>query len=126
MTRAMATGQVTSHLLAAAYPDSGAGRPFENESVQLSASLVARVKYCAAVGLACFSWYWCVVGTSWDRVPRDRPGRRVRRRKCVEGRAAAIAAARVEHKWREHLGDKAFDQMRDGLVALREITDPYL
>jgi DNA-binding MarR family transcriptional regulator len=41
-------------------------------------------------------------------------------------RSAAIAAARVEHKWREHLGDKAFDQMRDGLVALREITDPYL
>ena len=41
-------------------------------------------------------------------------------------RAAAIAAGRVEHRWREHLGDKAFDQMRDGLVALREITDPYL
>jgi DNA-binding MarR family transcriptional regulator len=41
-------------------------------------------------------------------------------------RAAATAAAKVECKWREHLGHKVFDQMRDGLVALREITDPYL
>jgi DNA-binding MarR family transcriptional regulator len=41
-------------------------------------------------------------------------------------RAAATAAAKVERKWREHLGHKAFDQMRDGLMALREITDPYL
>ena len=41
-------------------------------------------------------------------------------------RAAATAAATVEHQWREHLGDEVFEQMRNGLVALREITDPYL
>ena len=41
-------------------------------------------------------------------------------------RAAAIAAAKVERKWRQHLGDTAFEQMRDALVALREITDPHL
>jgi DNA-binding MarR family transcriptional regulator len=41
-------------------------------------------------------------------------------------RAADIAAENVEREWQEHLGRKAFDQMRDGLIALREITDPYL
>lgn len=41
-------------------------------------------------------------------------------------RMAAEEVDRVEATWREHLGDKAFDQLRAALIALREITDPYL
>ena len=41
-------------------------------------------------------------------------------------RMAAKEVDRVEATWREHLGDKAFDQMRAALISLREITDPYL
>ena len=40
-------------------------------------------------------------------------------------RTAAAEVQRVENQWREFLGDKKFQQMRDALVALREITDPY-
>lgn len=32
----------------------------------------------------------------------------------------------VERQWREHLGDKAFDQMTAALVKLRDITDPFV
>jgi len=39
--------------------------------------------------------------------------------------AAAAEVARVENQWREFLGDRKFQQMRDALLALREITDPY-
>ncbi len=39
-------------------------------------------------------------------------------------RAAAEVTA-IEGEWREHLGAKAYGQLRDGLIALREITDPY-
>ncbi|WP_193048326.1 MarR family winged helix-turn-helix transcriptional regulator [Mycolicibacterium baixiangningiae] len=39
--------------------------------------------------------------------------------------AAAAELAKVEGEWRAHLGDAAFTQMRGGLLALREITDPY-
>ena len=38
---------------------------------------------------------------------------------------AAAEVARVENQWREFLGDRKFQQMRDALLALREITDPY-
>lgn len=40
-------------------------------------------------------------------------------------RRAGAEVQRVEARWREHLGDKAFDAMRDALISLREITDPY-
>lgn len=39
--------------------------------------------------------------------------------------AAAAELAAVEAEWRAHLGEPAFAQLRDGLSALREITDPY-
>lgn len=38
---------------------------------------------------------------------------------------AAAEIASVEAEWREHLGVKAFDELRAALVSLREITDPY-
>jgi len=41
-------------------------------------------------------------------------------------RAAAAEAAKVEQDWRKHLGTKRYQELRAALVALREITDPYL
>jgi DNA-binding MarR family transcriptional regulator len=38
---------------------------------------------------------------------------------------AAAEIAKVESEWREHLGAKAYDELRAALVSLREITDPY-
>jgi DNA-binding MarR family transcriptional regulator len=38
---------------------------------------------------------------------------------------AAAEIAKVEIEWREHLGAKAYDELRAALVSLREITDPY-
>ena len=40
-------------------------------------------------------------------------------------RTAATEVARIEDQWRKHLGDKAFKGMRDALISLRDITDPY-
>ncbi len=40
-------------------------------------------------------------------------------------RMAAAEVARVEKRWRKHLGDRAFDDLRTALISLREITDPY-
>ncbi len=40
-------------------------------------------------------------------------------------RTAADEVGRIEQQWREHLGEPAYRQWRDALVALREITDPY-
>ncbi|MDA2894814.1 MarR family transcriptional regulator [Mycolicibacterium sp. BiH015] len=40
-------------------------------------------------------------------------------------RQAADEVARVEHLWRKHLGNSAFEAMRASLIRLREITDPY-
>ena len=39
--------------------------------------------------------------------------------------AAATEIASVEAEWRNHLGVKAYDELRAALVSLREITDPY-
>ena len=39
--------------------------------------------------------------------------------------AAAVELARVESQWRDHLGDKEFRHLRQLLLGLREITDPY-
>jgi DNA-binding MarR family transcriptional regulator len=38
---------------------------------------------------------------------------------------AAAEITKVENEWREHLGAKAYDELRAALVSLREITDPY-
>ena len=40
-------------------------------------------------------------------------------------RMAATEVAQIEDQWRKHLGDKAFKGMRDALISLRNITDPY-
>ena len=38
---------------------------------------------------------------------------------------AAAAVAEVEAQWAEHLGPRAYGQLRSALTRLREITDPY-
>jgi DNA-binding MarR family transcriptional regulator len=38
---------------------------------------------------------------------------------------AAAEIATIEKEWREHLGTKTYGQLRDALIKLREITDPY-
>ncbi|HJT93440.1 MAG TPA: MarR family transcriptional regulator [Mycobacterium sp.] len=40
-------------------------------------------------------------------------------------RTAGKEVAQVEEEWRKFLGERRFAQMRDALIALREITDPY-
>lgn len=39
--------------------------------------------------------------------------------------AAAAEVAKVEAEWRSHVGPEAYRQLRDMLMSLREITDPY-
>ena len=39
--------------------------------------------------------------------------------------AAAAEVAEVEQEWRRHLGDTAYRGLRDALIALRVVTDPY-
>lgn len=38
----------------------------------------------------------------------------------------AAAIAQVESEWEAHLGPRRMGQLRDALIRLREITDPYL
>jgi DNA-binding MarR family transcriptional regulator len=40
-------------------------------------------------------------------------------------RVVGAEVERIEHGWRDHLGAAAFDAMRDALIALRGVTDPY-
>ncbi|MFN3005700.1 MarR family winged helix-turn-helix transcriptional regulator [Mycolicibacterium wolinskyi] len=40
-------------------------------------------------------------------------------------RVAADEVEAIEAEWREHLGAKAYRELRRALVALREITDPW-
>jgi DNA-binding MarR family transcriptional regulator len=40
-------------------------------------------------------------------------------------RIAGKEVTKVEHEWQEFLGERRFAQMREALIALREITDPY-
>jgi DNA-binding MarR family transcriptional regulator len=40
-------------------------------------------------------------------------------------RTAAAEVAKVEVEWRDLLGAKAYQQLRDALARLREISDPY-
>ena len=39
--------------------------------------------------------------------------------------AAAAEVVRVEQEWRRHLGDTAYRGLRNALIALRAVTDPY-
>lgn len=39
--------------------------------------------------------------------------------------AAAAEVATVEQEWLRHLGDSAYRELREALIALRAITDPY-
>jgi DNA-binding MarR family transcriptional regulator len=44
------------------------------------------------------------------------------RRLCA---AAAAEVTAIEARWRQHLGAARYDQMRDTLLALRDVTDQY-
>jgi DNA-binding MarR family transcriptional regulator len=64
-----------------------------------------------------------------ERVPDPLDGRA--RLVRLTDRAQALAPyaraeeERIEAEWREHLGPRRMDQLREALQALREITDPY-
>lgn len=64
-----------------------------------------------------------------ERVPDPDDGRARLIRLSARGREAAQRAMEVvigvEQEWTEHLGPELTDRMREGLVRLREITDPY-
>ena len=64
-----------------------------------------------------------------ERVPDPDDGRARLIRLSPRGREAAQRAMEVvigvEQEWTEHLGPELTDRMREGLVRLREITDPY-
>lgn len=40
-------------------------------------------------------------------------------------KAAGAEVAKVEDEWRAYLGDRKFQQLREALLALREIIDPH-
>lgn len=64
-----------------------------------------------------------------ERVPDPSDGRARLIRMSERGREAAAQAMQVvmgvEREWTEHLGPELAGQLREGLVRLREITDPY-
>ena len=64
-----------------------------------------------------------------ERIPDPSDGRARLIRLSARGREAAEQAMQVvrgvEQEWTEHLGAELAGQLRDGLVKLREITDPY-
>nr|WP_300048822.1 MarR family transcriptional regulator [uncultured Nocardioides sp.] len=64
-----------------------------------------------------------------ERVPDPRDGRARLIRLSARGRQAAQRAMEVvigvEREWAEHLGPELTDRLREGLVRLREVTDPY-
>lgn len=49
----------------------------------------------------------------------------VAERGLVVAEIAARAVAAVEREWRAHLGASRYDRLRDTLVVLREVVDPY-
>ena len=63
------------------------------------------------------------------RVPDPRDGRARLIRLTDKALAAApvgeAEVARIEAEWEAHLGPRRMAALRDGLAALREITDPY-
>ena len=64
-----------------------------------------------------------------ERVPDPSDGRARLIRMSARGREAATQAMHVviavEQEWTEHLGPELAGQLREGLMKLREITDPY-
>jgi len=64
-----------------------------------------------------------------ERVPDPDDGRARLIRLSTRGRQASQRAMEVvigvEREWAEHLGPELTDRMREGLVRLREVTDPY-
>lgn len=64
-----------------------------------------------------------------ERVPDPDDGRARLIRLSARGRQAAQRAMEVvigvEREWAEHLGPELTDRLREGLVRLREVTDPY-
>ena len=64
-----------------------------------------------------------------ERVPDPADGRAKLVRIAARGQRAAEVAERtigdVEAEWEAHLGPRRWAQLRDALVRLREITDPY-
>lgn len=64
-----------------------------------------------------------------ERVPDPSDGRAKLIRIADRGRRVAEVADRtiseVEQEWREHLGARRWSQLQEGLVRLRDITDPY-
>jgi DNA-binding MarR family transcriptional regulator len=64
-----------------------------------------------------------------ERVPDPEDGRARLIRLTDRGRAASVEAMQVvigvEREWTEHLGEELTEQLREALVRLREVTDPY-
>jgi DNA-binding MarR family transcriptional regulator len=64
-----------------------------------------------------------------ERVPDPSDGRARLVRMTARAEAVVPLARaeedRIEAEWREHLGAKRMQQLREALTALREITDPY-
>ncbi|SHK17250.1 DNA-binding transcriptional regulator, MarR family [Pseudonocardia thermophila] len=64
-----------------------------------------------------------------ERVPDPADGRarlvRIAPRGAEAAEFAAKIVAEVEEEWRAHLGPERMAQLRDALMALREITDPW-
>jgi DNA-binding MarR family transcriptional regulator len=64
-----------------------------------------------------------------ERVPDPSDGRARLVRMTARAEAAVPLARaeedRIEAEWREHLGARRMQQLREALTALREITDPY-
>ena len=64
-----------------------------------------------------------------ERVPDPADGRAQLIRLSARGREAATHAMHVvmgvEREWAEHLGAELAGQLREGLLKLREVTDPY-
>ena len=66
-----------------------------------------------------------------ERVPDPRDGRArlVRLTAHTKEHVRPIAqrvTEQVEAEWTAHIGKRRMDQLRDALIRLREITDPYL
>jgi DNA-binding MarR family transcriptional regulator len=64
-----------------------------------------------------------------ERVPDPSDGRARLVRMTARAEAAVPLARaeedRIEAEWREHLGPRRMQQLREALTALRDITDPY-
>jgi DNA-binding MarR family transcriptional regulator len=59
--------------------------------------------------------------------PTDARARLVRiaERGAAAQPVAAAVVAEIEEEWRAHLGERRWNQLREALTRLREITDPF-